>query len=362
MQIEPIKNNQLRTAYIGTYTKKEGHVDGQAEGIYVVYQNPENGTLEFGKTAANITNPSFVRTSADKKNLYAVSELGPGDDESGYIHSFRVKEDKSLEEIGKISTEGFAPCYIAEDNSGKFVFVTNYVGGVVMMYKKLQDGSLEKIQNITLENPEESHPHSLLISSDNKRAYIADLGNDRIWIFNFYIEAEAEALVPHKQPYITLKKGAGPRHLAFSGNENYAYSINELNSTVSIFRITENGGLEEVQVISSLPDDFKKENSAADIHVHPSGKFLFISNRGHNSIASFDINEGTGKLSNPVFTSTRGEAPRNFAIAPGGEFLYVANQNSNKLVTFKLDPQSGALIYLEKELEVKTPVCVEFAG
>lgn len=345
------------TMYIGTYTKKEGHVDGQAEGIYTVYQNLESGNLEFGETVAQVTNPSFVKASSDKKNLYAVSELGSGDGESGFIYSYKIKEDDSLEELGKISTESYAPCYIAEDQSGDFIFVANYMGGVVMMYEKEGNGNLVKKQNITLENPEKSHPHSVNISADNKFVYITDLGNDRIWIYN--LNTEEGSLQPHETPFISLKEGAGPRHFAFSENQNYAYSINELNSTLSVFKVYGSGGLEEIQVISALPEDFSGNNSAADIHLHPTGKFIYASNRGHNSIASFKIDNETGELSVIGFTSTEGDTPRNFAISEEGDFIYVANQDSGNITIFEVDSSTGELRFTGNELKVKTPVCIE---
>ncbi len=344
--------------YIGTYTKKEGHVNGQAEGIYTVYQNPETGALKMGETVANVINPSFVKTSGDNKNLYAVSELGPGDGSSGLIYSYKINEDDSLEQIGSISTESFAPCYIAEDKSGQFVFVANYVGGVVMMYQKNTDGSLKKLQKISLENPEKSNRHSVNISSNNKYAYITDLGNDRIWIFN--LDPATKSLKPNNTPYIQLAERSGPRHFAFSKTNDYAYSINELNGSISAFKIEESGELNHLQDISSLPEEYKGENSAADIHIHPSGNFLYVSNRGHNSIGAYSINEETGNLEGIGFVNTQGETPRNFAISPNGDFLYVANQDSNDLVSFKIDSESGKLTATGEKLEIMTPVCIEF--
>ncbi|MCM4160807.1 lactonase family protein [Antarcticibacterium flavum] len=350
------KITKMEVAYIGTYTKKEGHVDGQAEGIYTVYRDPETGKLEKGNTAAKVTNPSFVKMSKDKDYLYAVSELGAGDAPSGYIHSFKINEDHGLEEIGKISTEGFAPCYIAEDITGNFIFVANYVGGVVMLYEKAPDGSLMIKQKVTLENPDKSHPHSVNISANNKHVFINDLGNDRIWFFDF--DAEGGELLAKPSSHIQLTEGSGPRHFAFSSKGEFGYSINELNSTVSAFEIGENGELAHLMNISTLPEGYKEENSAADIHLHPSGKYLYASNRGHNSIVGYKIEEN-GKLGVLAHTSTGGETPRNFAISGDGDFLYVANQDSHNIVTFQIDKATGELIKLD-ELQVKTPVCIEF--
>jgi 6-phosphogluconolactonase len=312
------KMTDMQVGYIGTYTKKEGHVDGQAEGIYKVYRDPATGKLENGGTAAIITNPSFVKVSKDKAYLYAVSELGEGDAPAGYIHTFKISDDHSLEEIGKVSTESFAPCYIAEDKTGKFIFVANYVGGVVMLYEKAPDGSLITKQKVTLQNPEKSHPHSVNIAADNKHVFINDLGNDRIWFFVF--DAEGGELLLHPSSHIQLTEGAGPRHFAFSEKVKYGYSINELNSSITAFEIKENGELTPLMNISTLPEGYEGKNSSADIHLHPSGKFLYACNRGHNSIVSYKI-EKNGNLAFLEHTSTGGETPRNFAISGDGTFL-----------------------------------------
>ena len=353
-----IEKDTMETIFVGTYTKKEGHVDGQADGIYTLYRNPENGDLKKGRTIAEVVNPSFVKASKDGKFLFAVSELGKKDAESGFIYSFRITENDSLEQLSKLSTESFAPAHIALDQSGKYVFVSNYMGGVVMMYKVSEDGTLTKQQRIDLENPEKSHAHSVTISADNERAYVADLGNDKIWIFD--LDAEEGRLTPASQTSVTLEEGAGPRHFTISEDGNVAYSINELNSSVSVFNVGAEGGLEIIQNISSLPEGFSEKNSAADIHLHPSGKFLYVSNRGHNSIASFTIDETSGELTALEHTSTRGKTPRNFAISPDGEHLYAANQDSNSVRIFKIEEESGKLQPEGEPLEVMTPVALEF--
>lgn len=345
--------------YIGTYTKTEGHVDGKADGIYLMHQNGETGALSEPVCVAEVINPSFVKTSKDGKNLYAVSELGPGDGESGYIYSFHRNEDNYLEKLGKISTESFAPCHIEIDQSGKYVFVSNYVGGVVMLYERGEQGKLKKKQKIELENPETSHPHSVSISDDNKFAYINDLGNNKVWIYNF--DAEAGELTPQDKPYVKLEEGTGPRHFAFSKDENFAYTINELNSSLSVFGKDSFGGLSLIKTYPSLPENFNGKNSTADIHLHPSGNFLYASNRGHNSIVAFQVDKETGKLKLIDHYSTRGEFPRNFAISPDGSFLYAANQNSDNISIFRINKIDGKLIPHLEPVGVKTPVCIEFA-
>ncbi|MFD1095994.1 lactonase family protein [Salegentibacter chungangensis] len=346
-----------KAVYIGTYTKKEGHVDGKAEGIYLMQQNSETGALKILRTVAEVVNPSFVKVSPDNKNLYAVSELGPGDAESGFIYSFSIAEDNSLKELSKLPTGAFAPCHIGIDKTGKYIFVSNYVGGVVMMYERKDDGSLKTLQKISLEG-DNSHAHSVSVSSNNKQAYVADLGSDKIWIFD--LDEKKNKLVPHKQKFVELEEGAGPRHFSFGKNNEYAYSINELNNSVTVYKIRENGGLEIIQNISSLPADFSGESAAADIHLHPSGKYLYVSNRGHNSIASFSVEKNSGKLRALEYNSTKGKAPRNFAISPDGNYLYAANQDSGNITTYKIDNSNGTLRVLDEPVKVKTPVCIEF--
>ncbi|MFN4763558.1 lactonase family protein [Gillisia sp. Q332] len=352
--------DSLNVMFVGTYTKKEGHVNGQANGIYSVMQDPETGKLLFKETAANIINPSYVKVSKNKQYLFAVSELGSKDAPSGFVYSYKIDEDYNLEMINKVSTESFAPCHIALDQSGNFVFVSNYVGGVVMVYKIKPDGGLKKVQRIDLENRSDSNAHSVTLSSDNKRAYIADLGNDKIWIYNFDLHTGKLRL--NSQAYVALPNGSGPRHFSLSANNKFAYSINEINSSVSVFSVLKDGGLKLIQNITSLPEDFTEKNSAADIHIHPSGKFLYVSNRGHNTIASYKIDKNTGTLKNIEYTPTFGKAPRNFAISENGKFLYVANQDSNNISIFNVDPKNGKLTTKLAPLEIKTPVCLEFLG
>lgn len=344
--------------YIGTYTKKEGHVNGQAKGIYSVFQDPETGKLQCGETVAELTNPSFVKSSKDNKFLYAVSELGENDARSGYIYSYEIKEDGSLKSIGRISTESYAPCHIALDQSGKFVFVSNYVGGVVMVYKITENGNLKKVQRIDLENRNESNAHSVTISSNNLHAYIADLGNDKIWIYDF--NPETGKLTLNRQAFVALNNGSGPRHFVLSNKNSFAYSINEINSTVSVFEVLKTGGLKLIQNISSLPEDFVEKNSAADIHLHPSGKYIYVSNRGHNSIASYKVDKNSGKLKHIEFAPTLGKTPRNFSISPDGKFLYAANQDSNSITIFNIDQKNGKLTSTMEPLQIKTPVSIEF--
>ncbi|MUP45591.1 lactonase family protein [Gramella sp. BOM4] len=353
-----VLQDSIHRMYVGTYTKKEGHVDGKAKGIYLLNQHSSNGKLDFVNTAAEIVNPSFVKVGKQGKYVYAVSELGPADGSTGFVHSFEIQPDGNLKSIGKLPTGGLAPCHIALDRSGKYAFVSNYLGGVVMVYKTGENGALVQSQEIKLENPEKANAHSVKISRDNRYAYIADLGNDRIWIYT--LNSKSGELEPHSQNFVQLGKGAGPRHLSMGKNGNYAYSINELNSTVTVFKILKDGGLEVIQAISSLPASYQSKNSAADIHIHPNGKFLYVSNRGHNSIAGYEIDPGTGMLSRIEIAPIAGKTPRNFAIAPSGRYLYAASQDTGNISIFEISQKSGKLKIQPSVFEIPTPVCLEF--
>lgn len=349
-------NDNMDAAYIGTYTKKEDHVDGKAKGVLYLEINRETGAVANLKTVAEVVNPSFVKLSPNGKFLFAVSELGPEDGDTGYIYSFTTEKDGRLQQVSKLATEGLAPAHIEVDRSGKFLFISNYMGGVVMMYRIQENGALEKLQRIDLENPKTSHAHSANISQDNKTLYIADLGNDKIWIYK--LDTEKGALVKAEQAIVALEKGAGPRHFSMSKNGKVAYSINELNSSITVLKVLPNGGLEIIQNISSLPKGFSGKNSAADIHIHPSEEYLYVSNRGHNSMGTFKIHEQSGKLKAMNFTSILGETPRGFVLSPDGKFLYVANQDSSSIVVFSID-HAGNLSLISEPEQVPSPVRIE---
>ncbi|WP_227009013.1 lactonase family protein [Christiangramia fulva] len=351
--------DSVNKMYVGTYTKKEGHVDGKAEGIYYVHQKVDSGNLKLVCTAAsNIVNPSFVKAGKKGNFLFAVSELGPGEGENGWVYSYKIKEDGSLEELDKESSGAFAPCHLELDKSGKYLFVSNYVGGVVREFKIDNDGGLSLVQELNIENPQKSHAHSVTISGDNRNAYIADLGNDKIWIYDF--DATTGTLKPSEQKFVELPKGAGPRHMVFTKNGSYAYSVNELNSSVSVFKVLKNGGLELIQNISSLPASYKGKNAPADIHLHPSGRFLYASNRFHDSIVIYAVNQDTGKLSVIDYVPIAGKTPRNFTISPYGKYLYAASQDTGNITIYTINENTGKLTPKSSVFEIKTPVCLEF--
>ncbi|MEL6276449.1 MAG: lactonase family protein, partial [Bacteroidota bacterium] len=342
--------------YIGTYTRKEGHVDGKALGIYRAVMNQEDGSLNIEASTDSIINPSFVLPSRDGKNLYAVSEIGKGE-----VVAY-AKGDHQLTRLNTVPTGAPAPCHLAMDLTDRYLVTSNYMGGIVNVYRRGVDGQLNEVQRIILnqtEDEKESHAHSATFSPDNRFVLIADLGKDRIWQYQF--DASSGKITPNEKAYVEVADGAGPRHFTFHPQGTFAYVINELNSTVTAYEFDSLvGQLTEIQTLSTLPKDFDDNNSCADIHPHPNGKFLYGSNRGHNSIVVYAIMDD-GKLSIVEHISTGGDFPRNFALSPDGRFLYAANQNSDNIRQFLINENDGRLTF-HADVAVKTPVCLAFAN
>ncbi|MEM8526242.1 MAG: lactonase family protein [Bacteroidota bacterium] len=363
MKEETTQKVDKLTAYIGTYTRTEGHVDGKAEGIYEVQIDASKGEIVMQKTVAELINPSFVKLSKNKTHLYAISELAQEQDEAGLLYNYKITSD-SLQLVQKLSTTSKSPCHIAFDQSGTYVFVTNYLGGKFKVYKRNEDGTLTDIQMIQLSgssvHPQQTEPllHSTKVSPDNQYIAVADKGTDKIWLF--MIDEENEMLVPHSQPFVEIQAGAGPRHLAWSADGKFLYVINELDNTVNVIQHkSEDQSFASIQSVSTLPEGYEETSYCADIHLHPNGKFLYGSNRGHNSIAMYGVDTETGKLTILGIESTRGKTPRNFSIGPKGNFFFAANQDSDNITTYQIN-EDGTLQFLDLDYEIKTPVCIEY--
>lgn len=360
------KTPESKTAYwklfVGTYTKKEGHVDGKAAGVYQYRMDVLSGELSPGATITGLVNPSFIATSPDGYYLYAVEETGPGDDSTGHINAFERSDDGSYKLLSRQSTFGFAPCHVAVDQEGQFVFVANYVGGVVAMYPLESDGRLSPACHVVTQtgtgpNPEQeaSHPHQVAPSADGRFLYVPDKGADRIFAYSINREQRRLDLLPDSLQ-TRLTPGAGPRHLVFHPAYPMAYVINELNATVTVLSVEPNGALRPEQNITTLPADYTGKNWCADIHLSADGRYVYASNRGHNSLAIFSVNPNDGRLQPIGHQSVKGEFPRNFAISPDGRYLLVANQNTDNLVLFNIG--EDGLLQFVRETEVKTPVCL----
>lgn len=349
------------TAYIGAYTRDEGWVNGKAEGIAEITVDPQSGRILSKRPITSMVNPSFVLESADGRYLYAVSEKAREDEPSGSIVVLDIKD--GYRKIAELPTGGKASCHVEVDRTGKMLMTTNYLGGVAMAFLQKADGTL--VQTDKFEVPEglvigkQPHLHSAKFSPSNRIVAVADLGLDRVWLFN--PNPNTGKITPHAQGYVPLAAGAGPRHTEWSADGQFLYVINELNSTVNV--LSYDGGADRftnAQTIATLPEGWTGKNACADIHLHPNGNFLYGSNRGHNSIVAYAVNKTTGMLQLIGHQPTEGDFPRNFAIGPAGKFLYVANQNSSNITLHRINEKSGKLKSLGQSFDVATPVCIEF--
>ena len=359
--------------FVGTYTDPilfgTGQIlEGKGEGIYVYRMDPATGALGYIRTNTGITNPSYLAFDAGCKYLYAVNELKSYRDKpTGTVSAFAVdSKTGKLTFINKKPTGGTDPCHLIVDGTGKYVLLANFMSGSVCVLPIQADGSLgdasDFIQHhgssIDPNRQQGPHAHAVTLDKSNRYAYIPDLGLDQTLIYQF--DTNSGKLVTNETPAVAVKSGAGPRHIVFHPNGRYAYLINELDSTVGCYRYDgDNGSLHEIQSLSTLPEDFIGSSTCADLQVSPSGQFLYGSNRGHDSIVIYKIDQSTGRLSCIGHESTRGNTPRNFAIDPAGNFLLAANQDSDTIVTFRIDPQTGKLHPTGQITEVPTPVCVK---
>jgi 6-phosphogluconolactonase len=347
--------------YVGTYT-------GKSKGIYLSELDLSSGDLSAPVLAATTTNPSFLALHPNHRFLYAVNEVDRfAGMKSGSVSAFAIDpQTGALTLLNQQPSRGSGPAHLTVDRQGKNVLVANYGGGSVAVLPIGPDGSLGPAtgfvqhtgSSINRSRQEAPHAHSVVLDSANRFAFVADLGLDKVLIYQY--DAAQGLLTPNDPPFASVPPGSGPRHFAFHPSGRTAYVINELASTVIAFRYdAAKGSLEPLQTISTLPADFKKTNSTAEIVVHPSGKFLYGSNRGHNSIAIFAIDPDTGMLTLIGHELTQGKTPRNFAIDPTGAYLLAANQDSGTVVVFRIDPESGHLTATGHTAAISMPVCVE---
>jgi 6-phosphogluconolactonase len=356
--------------YVGTYTTEAGST---SKGIYAYSFDPDNAELTPLGLAAETTNPSFLAVHPNHRFLYAVNEVGNYKGEkSGAVSAFAIdRATGKLTLLNEVASKGADPCYLTVDKTGKYVLVANYTGGSVSVFPVLEDGRLGEASSFIQhtghgsdpDRQEGPHAHSIDLSPDNRFAIVDDLGLDESLVYRFN-SAKGSLSLNDPQVYTTLAKadpGAGPRHFAFHPNGKFAYVINEMQSSVSVFGYDSSGGvLRRLQTISAIPTDFSGHKEAAEIEVHPSGKFLYASNRGHDSIAVFAIDPDKGTLTLIEYALTKGQTPRSFEIAPGGSLLFAENEKSNNIVVFSIDAKTGRLTPTGKVLEVAEPVCVKF--
>ncbi|MDP3643569.1 MAG: lactonase family protein [Bacteroidota bacterium] len=346
--------------YVGTYTK------GMADGIFVYSFNDRNGKLVDLKMPAVSNNPSFLTISGDKKYLYAVGEIAdPDKDHSGGVSAFRIEENGKLSFLNHVQTHGANPCHVCLSPDGKKLVASNYTGGNLSLFNVLPDGRLtalmQKIQHIGSGpfpgRQTEPHAHSAQFDASGKLLFAADLGIDELKIYS--VGMGDNPLKPDSQPFIKLPPGSGPRHFDFSPDGRFIYVINELSSTVTVL-MKYGAEWKTIQTIKTLPKDFEGESWCADIHVSSDGRYVYGSNRGHNSIAVFTRDNTSGKLEMVQTVSVEGNWPRNFTFDPTGQFLLVANQRSNDITVFRVDEISGKLKFTGIKVPNESPVCLQF--
>jgi len=345
--------------YVGAYTR------GQAKGVALYQLNPETGELDkLSETPSD--NPSFLTIHPSGKYLYAVNEGTKfGDPPDNSVTAFSVASDGALTTLNRQPSLGSAPCFVCVEPSGKYALTANYMGGNFVMYPIGDDGSLaEPCDNVTHtgsgpdpKRQEGPHAHSINVAPGGVFALACDLGLDRVFIYK--IDTVNGKLLPHGEGVVA--GGSGPRHLDFHPNGKFIYLINEMGGTMTVFAWDGDAGtLRELQTISTVPDDYDGMKWCADVHVHPNGKFVYGSNRTHDSIVIYAVDQETGKLNLIGHESARGKTPRNFAVSPSGEFLLAANQDSSNIVVFRIDQNTGKLAHLLTN-EIPIPVCIKFA-
>ncbi len=349
--------------YIGTYT------GNKSKGIYSGKLYRAEDKIELTGLAAETVNPSFLTLHPNGKFLYAVNETSKMDGKNeGGVTAFEINpEDGKLKELNRKPSGGTAPCHLAIDKTGTFLVIANYGSGTVACYKLNENGTIgEKTAQIqhtgSGANPSRQsspHAHWAGFSRDNKFAFVCDLGIDKVMIYQF--NDQTGELKPNNPEYLKLPDGSGPRHLAFHPDGKRAFVINELNSTISMLSYNPDTGAFALSGnIKTLPQDFTGKNTTAEIDIHPNGKFLYGSNRGHDSIACFEIAPEKPILKLVDIILSGGKMPRNFAITPDGKYLISANQSTDNLVLFRINQDTGKLTPAGIQVEVGSPVCIIF--
>jgi 6-phosphogluconolactonase len=349
--------------YVGTYT------NGDGKGIYLYKMNTKSCEVDLVRVTENIDDPSYLAIDKQNKYLYAVNEVANfGDSKNGTVSAFKIMpETRELKFINKVSSGGAHPCYAAVNDDGNFILAANYTGGSISLVPVKNEGGLDDPSDIaqhtgsSINEKRQStpHAHSAYFGPQQKFVYAVDLGIDKVNIYKF--DPENGQLLENDPAFFKVEPGSGPRHMAFHPNVKFAYLISELNNKIIALKIDSiKGGLTKIDSYSALPDNFEGTSYCADIHVHPSGKFLYGSNRGDNSIVIYEIDGESGKLNLVGHESTKGDWPRNFVIDPSGNFLLAANQKSNDVRIFKINSATGKLTFTNQTIAVPSPACVKF--
>ena len=357
--------DQPALGFVGTYT------GAKSKGIYSFHFD-SSGKLSPLKLAVETPNPTFLAVHPNQRFLYAANEVGNfGGQKRGAISAFAIDATTGqLTLLNQQPSGGGGPCHLTVDPTGKNVLAANYGGGSIAVFPVNTDGKLGEAtafiqhQGSSINPQRQEGPHAHFITTDpgNRFALTCDLGLDKVLVYRF--DPAKGTLLANNPPSAQIKAGSGPRHLAFHPNGRYAYVISEMACTLTAFSYNaRRGELKELEAVSTLPsgEELKRSFSTAEVQMHPSGKFVYGSNRGHNSIAVFAIDPRTGKLTAVQHQSTEGKTPRHFTIAPGGDYLLAENQDSDNIVVFRIDAGTGRLSAMDQTVEgIGAPVCIQF--
>jgi len=359
--------NQMESEllYVGTYTD-----DVRTDGIHLVRMDRRSGKLERVSSVGAGANPSFLAIAPNRHFLYAVNEVDKyAGKASGAVTAFAIAGEGRLTKLGEQPSEGAAPCYVSTDSGGRVVLVANYTGGSIAVLPINSDGALGPATSVSkhkgsgpvADRQGEPHAHCIVADPSNRFVLAADLGADRVFVYR--LDLERKTLQHVEGGDALMRAGAGPRHIAFHPTRPLVFVACELDSTVVTLRFdSTRGALSPVATQSTLPAGWKGTNYPADIHVAPSGNTLYVSNRGHNSIAVFSVAGSTGALSAIQVIPTGGDWPRNFSLDPSGRWLLVANQKSNSIIVFRRDEESGRLTPTQQSIALASPVCLRVSA
>ncbi|TWT29364.1 6-phosphogluconolactonase [Posidoniimonas corsicana] len=358
----PAGETQL-SAYLGTYNSE------LSRGVYRLDVTVDGDSLQGEvKLIAEADNPSFLALAPGGRRLYAVGEVREFQGRpTGKVVALQLGPAGEWSELNAAPTAGGGPCYVSLDNRSKFLLIANYGAGTVASLPVQPNGkvgpavSFHQHTGRSVIESRQSGPHAHCIVTDpsNRFALAADLGTDKVYVYRF--DEQTGELAPHDPPSFSMPAGAGPRHLAFHPKGRLLLVINELSSTLaSLAWDPATGALEQLDLQSTLPADYDGRNSCADVHVHPSGRFVYGSNRGHDSIAVFAIDPATGTLTPNGHTPARVRTPRNFGIVPSGEYLLACGQDSDSVSVFRVNQQTGELTPIGEPIKAPRPVCVRF--
>jgi 6-phosphogluconolactonase len=346
------------TMYVGTYTK------GTSKGIYAYKFQAGTGKLTSIGLAGESSNPSFLAVHPNQRFLYAVNENA-----KGMISAFAIDANGNLKPINQVSSKGADPCHLSIDKTGKWLFVANYTSGSAAAFPINANGALGEAsatfqhsgKSVNAERQSGPHAHVAAISPDNRFVWVCDLGLDEV--LSYRIDPTKGGMTPNDPPFAKVEPGFGPRHVVFRADSKFAYVEGEMGGAVTVFSYdAAKGAMKQTQVISTLPAGYTGQKAGAEIALHPSSKFLYASNRGHDSIAIFKVDAATGGLTFSGTVPTEGKTPRNFVIDPSGNLLLVANQDSNNIVVFKIDQATGGLTPTGDKYDLGAPVSLVFVS